>query len=386
MSGREGLQSLLDHGVIDAVIRPLQSGKEAQVWLVEAHGEVRVAKIYKEAATRSFKHRSAYTEGRQVRRSRDMRAMKKGSRYGKEQVEAAWRDAEVDAIYKLRAADVRVPRPFDYIDGVLVMELVQGPDGDPAPRLADVNLEPDEAVALHDQLIREVVKMLCAGLVHGDLSDFNVLLAWDGPVVIDFPQAVDAAANQNARKLLLRDVKNLSHFFSRWAPKLRKTRFGPEMWDLYERGTLTPDTKLTGKHKKSSDQADVDAIIAEIQAAEAEERARRERLGLPERRRARTPKATKGPPPRPIGESKGAKNGPGESEEGQGKRKRRKRKKRGGRSGSSGTSGSGRDPGRSGDRSRRSGGGRAREESPPPVRSPDDEVSFDDLDALLSED
>lgn len=338
MASRDGLQSLLDHGVIDRVLRPLLSGKEAEVWLVEAEGEHRVAKIYKEADKRSFKHRSTYTEGRQVRRSRDMRAMQKGSRYGKSQVEEAWRTAEVDAIYRLRAAGCRVPKPFDFLDGVLVMELVCGPDGEPAPRLADVNLDKHEAIELHGIIIHEVVKMLAAGLVHGDLSDFNVLLGVDGPVIIDFPQAIDAAANQNAKRLLLRDVKNLASFFGRWAPKLRKTQYGPEMWDLYERGVLKPETQLTGRFQDASQGADLDAIIREIRAAEQEEARRREALGLPPPRRARAPIVTKGPPPRPISEGGGRKgrdaqrNGPGgsraEGEGGSSKKRRRRRKKK----------------------------------------------------------
>ena len=276
MGGRERLQPLLDHGVIDGVLRPLLSGKEAEVWLVEARGEARVAKLYKEAQHRSFKHRVAYTEGRQVCRSRDRRAMSRGSRYGKAQAEEAWRNAEVEAIYKLAAAGVRVPTPYDFVDGVLVMELVAGPDGGPAPRLADVNLSPREAEETFHVVLREVVKMLDAGLVHGDLSDFNILLGADGPVLIDFPQAVDAAANPNAKRMLLRDVKNLTRFFGRWAKKLRGTRYGDELWDLFERGVLHPDVELTGSFERDSGEADVEAIIAEIREAEAAERARRE--------------------------------------------------------------------------------------------------------------
>jgi len=390
MAGREGLQPLLDNGVIDAVLRPLMSGKEAQVWLVEARGELRVAKIYKQAEYRSFKHRSVYTEGRQARRSRDQRAMKKGSRYGKEQVEAAWRSAEVDAIYRLRAAGVRVPEPFDFVDGVLVMELVRGEDGGPAPRLADVNLSRREAKDMHHLLVHQVVRMLDAGLVHGDLSDFNVLLGQDGPVIIDFPQAIDAAANQNARKLLLRDLKNLKQFFSRWAPELRKTRYGAELWAHYERGTLTAETQLTGTFKRDDQVADVDAIVAEIRAAEAEARARRQALGLPEPRPARTPIVSKGPPPRPIddkgkpkGGSKGSRGPARDSAEHEDRprKKRRRRRRRKGRGGSSGEQ-------PAPPRKNPPPSSRSERREPPPSESKGSggDDLFDDLDALLSED
>lgn len=374
MRGREGLDALLDHGVIDTVIRPLMSGKEAQVWLVEVNGEHRVAKIYKRADHRSFKHRADYTEGRKVRSSRSMRAMQKGSRFGKEQIESAWRSAEVDAIHRLRAAGVRVPEPFDFVDDVLVMELVKDEHGEPAPRLADVTLTREEAYEVHQKLVREVCKMLCAGLVHGDLSDFNVLMSADGPVIIDFPQAIDAAANQNARKLLLRDVKNLTGFLARWAPKIRKTRYGPEMWALYERGELKPDTRLTGRYTPSDQSADVDAIVAEIRAAEEAERARRAALGLPEPRRARAPKPTDRKvqrldaperperPAKPQSRSEESKNSD-ESDEGSRRKRRRKRR-------------------------RKQTGQAATPRPPAPTAAPRQPPAdpFDDLDALLSED
>ncbi len=248
----ERLEPLLERGIIDDVIQPLQSGKEAAVYVVVADGEHRVAKVYKESENRSFKHRSAYAEGRKVRNSRQQRAMSKKSRYGREELEAAWRDAEVDAIYRCRAAGVRVPEPHAYVDGVLVMEMVAGPDGGPAPRLVDCSFHPDEARAVFDQVLREVVKMLCAGVVHGDLSDFNVLMGRDGPVVIDFPQWLDAAHNRNARQMLIRDVDNLQQFLGRYARGLRGRRFGSEMWQLFERNELRPDTVLTGKGAKQS--------------------------------------------------------------------------------------------------------------------------------------
>ena len=225
----ESLQQVLDLGIIDCVVRPLMSGKEAQVWLVESGGERRVAKIYKEASQRSFRQRASYTEGRRVRDSRQQRAMDRKSKFGRAQLESAWKSAEVDAIYRLRDAGVRVPEPFDFVDGVLVMELVADHRGEPAPRLCDVTLSRDEAREIFDILVREVVKMLCAGVVHGDLSDFNVLMGQDGPVIIDFPQWLDAAHNRNARQMLIRDVDNLQSFLGRYARGLKGRRFGREM-------------------------------------------------------------------------------------------------------------------------------------------------------------
>jgi len=304
----------MEMGVVDEVIRPLMSGKEAEVFLVRKGEHERVAKIYKEASRRSFKHRAEYTEGRKVRNTRQARAMAKNSRFGREQTEAAWRSAEVDAIYKLQAADVRVPQPFDYVEGVLVMELVRGEDGGPAPRLVDVELEPKEAEEMFHVLIREVVKMLCAGIVHGDLSDFNVLLGPDGPVIIDFPQAVDPASNNNARKLLIRDVRNLTSFFGRYTRKLRGTRYGDEMWALYEGNRLTPETKLTGRYKGSSHKADTQSLLDEIAAIERDVRKRREALGLsmPEAPKAAEPlRLSDGRVIRPVDASGGPGKGRG---------------------------------------------------------------------------
>ena len=320
------MEPLFDQGVIQQVLRPLMSGKEADVFLVLAHGEQRVAKVYKTAENRSFKHRAAYTEGRKVKNSRQARAMAKRSKYGRAEEEAAWRSAEVDAIYRLRAAGVRVPEPFDFVEGVLVMELVKGPDGEPAPRLVDAKLSRREAEDLFDRCIREVVKMLCAGLVHGDLSDFNVLLDDNGPVIIDFPQAVDAAHNNNARKMLIRDVKNLQSFLSRYAPNLRHKKYGEEMWALYQDGQLMPDTKLTGKHRGSQKKVETMSLLEEIEASQREARERRERLGLPPKRPARKPIQTKGPPPRPIKAAKGAP--PAARDEAEPKKRKRRRNRR----------------------------------------------------------
>jgi RIO kinase 1 len=296
----EALAPLFDEGIIQEVLRPLMAGKEAQVYLVESNDRVCVAKVYKEAENRSFKHRTAYVEGRRVRNSRQQRAMDKGSRYGKEEIEAAWRSAEVDAIYRLRAAGVRVPEPYAFVDGVLVMELIAAEDGQPALRLADISLDEGPARKLFSRLLREVQKMLCAGIVHGDLSDFNVLMGADGPVIIDFPQAIDPASNNNARKLLIRDVNNLVSFLARFAPGLRGTQYGAEMWDLYERGVLTPETPLTGRYAGKQGRANVSSLLREIEEIERESRARREALGLDPRRPARTPKVREAPAPQPA--------------------------------------------------------------------------------------
>jgi RIO kinase 1 len=305
----ESLTSLADQGLIDDVVRPLMSGKEAEVFLVRVGGELRVAKVYKAAQNRSFKNRAEYTEGRKVRNSRDQRAIEKRSRHGRAQDEAAWRSTEVDMIYRLRDAGVRVPIPHHYIDGVLVMEMVADADGAPAPRLAEVSLDRDEAILVFQRLLAETVRMLSAGVVHGDLSDFNVLMSAEGPVIIDFPQSVDAASNQNARKLLLRDVENLKRFLVRFAPDQRPGPFAEEMWELYSMSALTPDTRLTGRHRASERRANTDAVLDLIGDANYDERKRRERAGVgmrgvPEESaprpvfEAREPKVMR--PPKPV--------------------------------------------------------------------------------------
>ncbi|MDG1483133.1 MAG: hypothetical protein P8R54_26325 [Myxococcota bacterium] len=284
------LMPLMDQGVIEEVIRPVQSGKEAEVFLVISRGERCIAKVYKDTQSRSFKHRSQYTEGRQTRNTRDQRAMSRRTRYGRGEEEQAWRSKEVDVLERLQNTDVPVPRLYDFIDGVLVMEMIVDENGEPAPRLADVNLHPDEARELFFMLLHGVKCMLCVGVVHGDLSDFNVLLTARGPVIIDFPQAVDPAHNRNARQLLIRDVRNLTSFLARFVPNLRRTKYGEEMWELYERGELTPDTRLTGKVKRKSGAVDLDSLMAEIASANEEDKKRREALGLPPRRPARAPR------------------------------------------------------------------------------------------------
>ncbi len=296
----ERLVPLLDQGAIDEVLRPLMSGKEAEVYLVTSYGEECVAKVYKNAEYRSFQHRAEYIEGRRVRNSREQRAMDKGSRHGRLKTEEAWRSAEADAIFLLHAAGVRVPEPYDFIEGVLVMELVKDARGEPAPRLVDRRLGAEEANEVFQVVLREVVKMLCAGIVHADLSDFNILMGTDGPVLIDFPQAVDPAHNQNARRLLLRDLKNLTSFLGRFAPQLRRTQYGAEMWDLYERSQLQPDTELTGRFKSRQKKADVGSMLDEILEMEREAKERREALGLPPPRRARRPIPVQEPEKQPA--------------------------------------------------------------------------------------
>ena len=281
MKPPERLQPLIDEGLIDTVVRQLMSGKEAMVFVVRCGDETRCAKVYKEATHRSFRQAVDYTENRKVKNTRQARAMAKGSRYGRESQEAAWQSAEVDALYRLAAAGVRVPKPHNFHDGVLLMELVTDEHGDAAPRLNDVAFTPEQALAHHASLLGEVVRMLCAGVVHGDLSEFNILLAADGPVIIDLPQAVDAAGNNHAQRMLLRDVANLRDFFGQFAPELLSTQYGPEIWALYERGVLTPDTPLTGVFVQPVGAVDVGGVMREIDDARAEEAARRLRMATP---------------------------------------------------------------------------------------------------------
>jgi len=280
MKAPKRLQTLIDEGLIDSVQRQLMSGKEAMVFVVRCGDETRCAKVYKEATQRSFRQAVDYTENRKVKNTRQARAMAKGTRYGKQAQEAAWQSAEVDALYRLAAAGVRVPRPYNFHEGVLLMELVADEHGGAAPRLNDVHFTPEQARAHHATLINEVVRMLCAGVIHGDLSEFNVLLAADGPVIIDLPQAVDAAGNNHAQRMLLRDVGNLRHFFGRFAPELRQTHYGPEMWALFERGLLVPDTPLTGRYEHRAGAVDLRQVMREIDDARDEEAARLQRMQM----------------------------------------------------------------------------------------------------------
>jgi len=284
------LQSLIEEGLIDTVVRQLMSGKEAMVFVVRRGDQTCCAKIYKEATHRSFRQAVDYTENRKLKNSRSARAIAKGSKFGRQEQEAAWQSAEVDALYRLAAAGVRVPQPYNFHDGVLLMELVTDANGDAAPRLNDLAFTSDQALLHHATLIAEVVRMLCAGVVHGDLSEFNILLAHiigegdtegaDVPVIIDLPQAVDAAGNNHAQRMLLRDVANLRDFFGQFAPALLSTDYGPEIWSLYQAGLLNNEAVLTGQYERARADVDMAAVLREIDDARAENAARRLRLAL----------------------------------------------------------------------------------------------------------
>lgn len=272
------LQPLVDDGLIDEVVSRLMSGKEADIFVVRCGQHIRCAKVYKDAIKRSFKKAAQYQEGRKVRNGRRARAMEKRSSYGRQQQELIWQNAEVDALSRLARANVRVPDTFGCVDGVLIMELVTDEDGDVAPRLDDVILSEDQALEDHAVMMHYIKLMLCAGIIHGDLSEFNVLLDEYGPVIIDLPQAVDASANNNAKAMLSRDVANITNYYAQYAPSLASTHYSEEMWALYEDGALHPDTDLSGSYELPTDSADVDAVLAEIKAVMEEEQERIERL------------------------------------------------------------------------------------------------------------
>lgn len=272
------IQPLVDDGLVDDVIRRLMSGKEADVFIVRCGDQIRCAKVYKEVEKRGFKQAVKYQEGRKVRNGRRARAMEKGSRYGRKQQEETWQNAEVDALVRLANAGVRVPQTYGYQDGVLLMELITDGDGDVAPRLGDVTMSAEQALEDHAVVMQHIVRMLCAGVVHGDLSEFNVLLDEHGPVIIDLPQAVDAAANNNAQAMLARDVNNMSGYYGQFAPELLGSQYAKEIWALYANGELHVDTQLSGHFEESTHATDVDAVLEEIKAAFAEEQARRQRL------------------------------------------------------------------------------------------------------------
>jgi RIO kinase 1 len=272
------LQPLIEDGLIDEVIGQLMSGKEATVYTVRCGSEIRCAKVYKEAAKRSFKKATQYQEGRKVRNSRRARAMEKNSKYGRRQQEETWQNAEVDALYLLANAGVRVPKPYGCFDGVLLMELVTDDSGDVAPRLGDVAMSAEQALEDHALMMDYVVLMLCAGIVHGDLSEFNVLVDDYGPVIIDLPQAVDASANNHAESMLYRDVDNMTHYYGQFAPELLNSQYGKEIWALYEDGALKPGVELSGNFAESEQTSDVDGVLEEIKAVLMEEQKRQERL------------------------------------------------------------------------------------------------------------
>ena len=276
------IQPLVDDGIVDKVLRQLMSGKEATVYVVQCGDEVRCAKVYKEASKRSFKNAVLYNEGRKVRNGRSARAMQKGSKFGREQQEEIWQNTEVDTLYKFADAGIRVPTPYGCFGGVLVMELITDAEGFAAPRLNDVTMDEDKALTDHAKMMDYVVRMLSVGVIHGDLSEFNVLVDENGPVIIDLPQAVDAAGNNNAKDMLLRDVNNMRQYYAQFAPSLATTRYGDEIWAIFETGELTAKTVLTGKFVDSEVSADVDMVLHEINAAREEELDRLDRMADPE--------------------------------------------------------------------------------------------------------
>ncbi|MDZ4201362.1 MAG: PA4780 family RIO1-like protein kinase [Gallionella sp.] len=271
---------LVEDGLVDEVIRQLMSGKEATVYVVRCGDEIRCAKVYKEADKRSFRQSVDYTEGRKVKNSRRARAMEKGTSYGRKAQEEAWQNAEVDALYRLAAAGVRVPKPYNFHEGVLLMELVTDSEGNAAPRLNDLAFTPELAREYHRILIAQVVRMLCAGMIHGDLSEYNVLVDNNGPVIIDLPQAVDAAANNHACQMLLRDVQNLATYFGQFAPELLATDYGNEIWARYQSSDLTPDSLLTGRFKRDDKPVDLRGVMREINDTLKEEEARQQAIAI----------------------------------------------------------------------------------------------------------
>ena len=269
------LAAMLAEGLVDEVIGQLMSGKEATVYVVRCGEHIRCAKVYKEANQRSFRNNASYQEGRKVKNSRQARAMEKGSRYGRKMQEEVWQSAEVDALYRLAAAGVRVPQPHTCFEGVLLMDLVVDAEGHAAPRLNDIELSEELALEYHAMLISQVVRMLCTGIIHGDLSEYNILIGEGGPVIIDLPQAIDAAGNSNAAEMLERDVANLRTYFSTFAPTLKATQFGKEIWARYESGLLTPELHLTGHFELDESLADVEAVLLQVELAIRENEIRR---------------------------------------------------------------------------------------------------------------
>lgn len=285
---------LVEDGIIEEVIGQVKSGKEADVFVVRVGEELRCAKVYKEANNRSFRQAVQYQEGRKVQNSRSARAMSKRTRYGQKEAESSWIHAEVEALNKLAAAGLRVPRPFGFFDGVLIMELIADAEGNPAPRLNDVTLSADVALLYHEELIAQIVRMLCAGIIHGDLSEFNVLVDAEGPVIIDLPQAVNAAGNNSAGMMFLRDVDNMARYFSRFVPEIAMLRYGKEIWSLYEKGKLTPHVELTGKYEEPGKKVDVNGVLTAIGDARKEHENR-----LTKKAQGPKPQESPSPGPRP---------------------------------------------------------------------------------------
>jgi RIO kinase 1 len=269
------IEPLIQDGFVDEVIRQLMSGKEASVYVVRCGEEIRCAKVYKEANKRSFRQSTDYTEGRKEKNSRRVRAMKKGTKYGRKAQEESWQNTEVDALYRLAAAGVRVPKPYNFHEGVLLMDLVTDGDGNAAPRLNDLVLTAELSREYYCILLTQVVRMLCAGIIHGDLSEYNVLVDSAGPVIIDLPQAIDAAANNQACEMLLRDVENLATYFGQFAPELLATRYGMEIWSLYQSGQLHPESVLTGHFERIEKPVNIKSVLREIDDTLKEEETRK---------------------------------------------------------------------------------------------------------------
>ncbi|MBA3462335.1 MAG: hypothetical protein H0T46_20405 [Deltaproteobacteria bacterium] len=235
------LDVLIADGVIDEVLGRLKSGKEADISLVRRGGEVIAAKVYKDRSTRSFKNNSDYKEGRKVRNSRTQRAIDSGGRFGRDAAEQAWKSAEADALYKLRGTGVRVPEPVMFYEGVLLMTVVCDAAGQPAPRLIDVAIERDAAIAIYADLVSQMIAMLCGDLIHGDLSPYNILAAADGPTIIDFPQVVSAVHSSRAEFFFLRDFDNVVRFLAGFDPSLAvHSADGRAIWRAYVSRELTP--------------------------------------------------------------------------------------------------------------------------------------------------
>jgi RIO kinase 1 len=274
---------LFEDGIIDEVLAQVRSGKEADVFLVQVGDEVRCAKVYKDSSHRSFKQAASYQEGRRVQNSRSSRALSKRSAFGQKEAESNWITAEVQALNALSAAGVRVPKPYGFFDGVLVMELIVDEAGAVAPRLDDLSLSPETAKAYHKEMIAQIVLMLCTGIIHGDLSEFNVLVDARGPVIIDLPQAVNAAGNNNAQMMLARDIDNMARYFGRFEPEILKLNYAKEIWALYQNGLLTPLVELTGTFEESSSLVDLDGVLEAIEEARRENEEELSRLAGPEK-------------------------------------------------------------------------------------------------------
>ena len=236
------LDLLLSEGILDEVLGRLKSGKEAEVFRVVYRGQVVAAKVYKDRIQRSFQHNVAYKEGRKVRNSRTQRAIDKGSRFGRDEAEDAWKSSEAGTLQLLHRQGVRVPTPVLFYEGVLLMELVLDADGDTAPRLIEAAIEPEQASAIYRDLRGQIIKVLCCDLIHGDLSPYNVLLGTAGPTIIDFPQAISAAHNSQSEGFFQRDFENIFNFFAELDRRLLAQRGdGREIWRAYARRELSPD-------------------------------------------------------------------------------------------------------------------------------------------------